>query len=149
MLPKLQQSSLAQSLRRDNPASHLQCTCDTIQARISSSASSASKAMKLTSHGKTSMRPRTRILPSEISPRNTSQKTESKQPNTNPSMKQPYPDHLPSTPEGPATVARPPAHSRRSHNIKNQYPYQGLSRSATSPPQSSEGTTTEEICQSE
>lgn len=53
MLPKLQQSSLAQSLRRDNPASHLQCQIFFIQAKINSKALLVNKLINAINHGRT------------------------------------------------------------------------------------------------
>lgn len=77
MLPKLQQSSIANSLRRDNLASQIQCTFLSTQAKISSKTSWESKTTNLTSHGKTNMLPRTLILPSETFPKSTSPKINS------------------------------------------------------------------------
>lgn len=52
MLPKLQQSSLAQSLRRDNPATLVQSTFIFTQPRINLKTLSASQIMRHTSLGK-------------------------------------------------------------------------------------------------
>ena len=52
MLPKLQQSSLAQSLRRDNPATLVQSTFIFTQPRINLKTLSESQIMRHTSLGK-------------------------------------------------------------------------------------------------
>lgn len=52
MLPKLQQSSLANTLRRDNLASLIQCTHLLIKVRINSKTSSANRTMKAINLGK-------------------------------------------------------------------------------------------------
>ncbi len=52
MLPKLQQSSIAQSLRRDNPANHNYCTYFFIQVRINLKISLVIQLMKITNPGK-------------------------------------------------------------------------------------------------
>lgn len=67
MLPKLQQSSLANSLRRDNLASQIQCIYPTIKARINWKAWSANRTTKCTDLGKINMPPKTRTVPLEIS----------------------------------------------------------------------------------
>lgn len=72
MLPKLQQSSLANTLRRDNLASQIQCTKHHIQARTNFVACSANRTMRATNHGKTNMLLKTRILPSATSPKSIS-----------------------------------------------------------------------------
>lgn len=71
MLPKLQQSSIAQSLRRDNPANHNYCNSTLIQARTNSKTLSVTPAMKIINPGRTNLPPKTHILPSAISLRNT------------------------------------------------------------------------------
>lgn len=67
MLPKLQQSSIANSLRRDNLASQIQCTLIYIQAKINSKIYSANKIMSLIGPGKINMHPKIHIHPSETS----------------------------------------------------------------------------------
>ena len=78
MLPKLQQSSLAQSLRRDNPANHLQCIYTFIQVRINSGESSENKPINPINPGKITTLPKIHTHASEISPKNTSLKKNSK-----------------------------------------------------------------------
>ena len=97
MLPKLQQSSLATSLRRDNLASQIQCTYLSIQARTNSKASSINKTMRPISHGKISMLPKTLIVHLETSLVNTSPNKKPKKCFMSPSMNIPYLDLLPST----------------------------------------------------
>ena len=84
MLPKLQQSSLANTLRRDNLASQIQCTPYPTQAKTNSRASSGSKTTNPTNHGRTNTPPRTPTPPSATSPENTSLRTNSKTLLTNP-----------------------------------------------------------------
>jgi hypothetical protein len=149
MLPKLQQSSLAQSLRRDNLASQIQCTQDITKAKINSEALSGNKTTTATNHGRTTTHPRTHIRPSETSPNNTSPKRKSRKSPTNPSMNLPFPAPSPRILAITATEARPPAPSRRKVSSKNLYPNQGLSRRGKSLLLSSGDTTTEETSLSE
>lgn len=71
MLPKLQQSSLAQNLRRDNPASSLQSISLFTQMRISLRTLSASLQTNPTSLGRISTHPAIRTPPLETSLKNT------------------------------------------------------------------------------
>lgn len=52
MLPKLQQSSIANSLRRDNLASQIQCTYTYMQVKINSKVYLANRIISLISLGK-------------------------------------------------------------------------------------------------
>lgn len=67
MLPKLQQSSLAQSLRRDNPATLIQSNSSLMQRRINSRTLLARRTINHTNLGKINMHPRIPILPLETS----------------------------------------------------------------------------------
>ena len=69
MLPKLQQSSLAQSLRKDNPASCLQSTVSVTQSRTSSKILFSKPTMNLINPGRISMPLRTLIAHSVTSPK--------------------------------------------------------------------------------
>ena len=149
MLPKLQQSSIAQSLRRDNLASQIQCNPHPSQAKISSRILSANKLMTATNHGKTTTPPKTRTPRSEISPRSTSPKKNSKTAPTNPTTNSHFRDRSPSTLVLTATEEKPRAPSKRSSSIKNQSRNPELSRKEKSLLQSSEGTTIEETFPSE
>jgi hypothetical protein len=66
MLPKLQQSSLANTLRRENLASQIQCKLLLTKARINSRTFLENKIINPINHGKILMRPRILILLSEI-----------------------------------------------------------------------------------
>lgn len=83
MLPKLQQSSLATSLRRDNLASQIQCNSPITQVKISLKESSISKTTKHTNHGKINMPLKTLTAPLVISPKNTCLNKKSKMSTTN------------------------------------------------------------------
>lgn len=74
MLPKLQQSSIANSLRRDNPTTLLQCRKSLIKVRISSKRFSVSKITNLISLGRINMLLKIPTRPSEISPKSISLK---------------------------------------------------------------------------
>ena len=74
MLPKLQQSSLAQNLRRDNPATLIQGIKSFIQLKTSWKISSARPITSHTSLGRIIMPQKILILPSEIFPRSTCQR---------------------------------------------------------------------------
>ena len=74
MLPKLQQTSIAQSLRRDNPAANLQSTLFLIQMRTCLRTLSPRPATNPINLGRMGMHQRTLILPLEISQRITSHK---------------------------------------------------------------------------
>lgn len=86
MLPKLQQSSVANSLRRDNLASLIQCNTPTTQAKTNSKTYSANRITNHTNPGKISTRPKIPTRPSEISPNSTSPKKNSNRLFINPSM---------------------------------------------------------------
>lgn len=74
MLPKLQQSSLAQSLKRDNPALLIQGKKMFIQLRINWRILLTGQIMNHTNHGRTSMLLKIHILHLEIFPKNTCQR---------------------------------------------------------------------------
>lgn len=77
MLPKLQQSSIAQSLRKDNPANHNYCNSFFTQAKTKSKVSSAIPTTKTINPGKTNSHQKTHTLPLATSPRTTSPKKNS------------------------------------------------------------------------
>lgn len=146
MLPKLQQSSLAQSLRRDNLASQIQCTSPLTQVKINSKASSANKATIATNHGRTTMPQKTRTHPSVTSPDNTSPRKNSKTPTTNPSTNLPSPDLLQDTQGTTGQGVRPLARLKKRVNFRSLYLNLVHSRKDRFLRPSSEGTTTEGIC---
>lgn len=146
MLPKLQQSSLAQSLRRDNLASQIQCSSLLTQAKINSKASSASRTTTLTNHGRTITHPKIRTPPSETSQKNTYQKKESRILSTNPFMNSPSRDLLPSIRGTRAPEARHRVLSKKEANFKSLYLNLEPSRRDRSLHLNSEGTMTEETC---
>ena len=148
MLPKLQQSSLAQSLRRDNPASHLQCSSLLRQVRISLKASSTSNPTRTTNLGRTTSPPKTLTPASGTSPKSTSPRRNSRTPPTSPTTSSHFPGHYLSTLATMATEAELAPLSRKRPNSKNQYPSQGPSKRGTSPPQNLGGITTEVTCPS-
>ncbi len=87
MLPKLQQSSLAQSLRRDNMATQVQCKNQFLfQVKTNSKISLEKVIMNPTNRGRINSHPKTHTAASETSLKNTSPKKKSKNPNTNPTM---------------------------------------------------------------
>ena len=141
MLPKLQQSSLANTLRRDNLASQIQCTPAFTQARTSSAEFSASKTTRATSPGKINSPHPTRTPPSETSLRSTSLRKNSKKQNTIPTTNSPSPAHLPNTQNRKESEAASPALSKRRRPSKNLCPNPAPSKSEKCPPLSSEGTT--------
>jgi hypothetical protein len=69
MLPKLQQSSLANTLRRENLASQIQCKLLLTKVRISSRAFLENKIINPINHGKILMHLRILILLLEIFPK--------------------------------------------------------------------------------
>ena len=149
MLPKLQQSSLAQSLRRDNPASHLQCNYRLTQAKINSKASSASKTTNAINPGRITTLPKTHTPALATSPKNTYPKKNSKTPTMNQFTNLPTPDPFRNTPDPMETEEKPQAPSKKKQSFKNQSPSQEPSRKEMSLLQSSEDTTTEETYPSE
>lgn len=128
MLPKLQQSSLAQSLRRDNLASQIQCTLLLTQAKINLKTSSTNRTTNLTNHGRTTMHLKIHILPSETSLKNTYQRKKSKTFTTNLSMSLLFQDHLPKTRGIKVQEARHRALFKKEANSKNLYLNLGLFR---------------------
>jgi hypothetical protein len=84
MLPKLQQSNLANTLRRDNLASQIQCNPLITKARTNSREYSASRIINHINHGKTNMHPIIHTAPSETSPKSISPKKNLKMSSTNP-----------------------------------------------------------------
>lgn len=148
MLPKLQQSSLANTLRRDNLASQIQCTCCSMQARTSSRALSASRTTKPTNRGRILMRPKTRTVPSATFLRSTSLGTNSRKRLTNQSTNSRSLARWPSTPNIRAAAAGLPALSRRRTSSKNQCRSLAPSRREKCLLLSSEGITTVAICPS-
>lgn len=148
MLPKLQQSSLAQSLRRDNPASHLQCNSLLMQARISLEALSTSKPTKTTNPGRTTTPRKTPTPASGTSPKSTSPRRNSRTPPTSPTTSSHFPAHSPSTLATTVTEAELAPLCRKRPSSRNQYPSQVPSRRGTSPPQNLEGTTIGVTCPS-
>ena len=141
MLPKLQQSSLANTLRRDNLASQIQCTPALTQARTSFVAFSASKTTRATSPGKTNTHRRTRTPPSETSPRSTSPRKKSKNQSMNPNTNSPSPAHSPNTQNLKELEAASPAPSKKRRPSKNPSPNPAPSRKEKCLSLSSEGTT--------
>lgn len=99
MLPKLQQSSIAQSLRRDNPANHNYSTYMLIQMRINSKTSLATPTMKTINPGRITTPPKIHIHPLEISPPIMYPRTSSKIKLTSPITKAPSQDLYPSKKE--------------------------------------------------
>ena len=128
MLPKLQQSSLAQSLRRDNLASQIQCKLGQTKAKISSKTSSVDKTMTATNHGRTITHPKTHIPPLVISQKNIYPKRNSKMSLTNQFMNLHYPVPLANTPDITATEEKLQAPFRRKVSSKNLYQNQEPSR---------------------
>ena len=149
MLPKLQQSSIAQSLRRDNLASQIQCNSHLIQAKTNSRTSSASKPMTPTNHGKTTTLQRILILHLETSLKSISLRRNSKIALTSLTMNSHYRDLWANTHDITATEEKPPALSKRNNSIKSQFLNQEPSRNEIFLHHSSEGTTIEVIFLSE
>ena len=147
MLPKLQQSSLANSLRRDNLASQIQCKPHNIQARISSRTYSTDKTISHINHGKMNLPPKTHTRLSETSPNNTSPKTSSKTQDRRLFTNLLFLDLQPSIPKDQEQVAKIQAHSRRSLSFKSQPPNQEPSRKDKFRPQNFVDTMTVEIFQ--
>ena len=146
MLPKLQQSSIANSLRRDNLASQIQCTPCVTQARTSSRISSAGRTTNLTNPGKTNTPPKTRTPPSATSQKSTSPKTNSNKPPTSPSTNLPYPAPYQNMPRRAVLAAALPAPLRRSLSFRSQCPNRAPSKNGRSRLRSSGGTTIEGTC---
>lgn len=87
MLPKLQQSHIATSLRRDNLTSQIQCTIDIIQAKINSRISFSNKITNATNRGRITMHPKILIVLLEIFQNNTYPKKNQATPLINQSIK--------------------------------------------------------------
>jgi hypothetical protein len=149
MLPKLQQSSIANSLRRDNLASQIQCTLLTIQAKTNSKVFLANKTTNPTNHGKINMPLKIHIHPLETSPKSTSQKRKSKRLFTNLFMNSHSQDPSQNIPKKMESEDVIQALSKKKHLFRNQYPNLALSRRDKSPLLNSEDTMTEEIYLSE
>ena len=149
MLPKLQQSSLAQSLRRDNPASHLQCIYCIIKVRINSKVSLENKLINAINLGRTITLPKILILALVISQRSTFQKRNSRMLIMNLLMNSPSRDLYRSTLVTTEMVAKHHQLFRKRHNFKNQSQNQEPSKKEMFLHLSSEGIMIEEIFQSE
>jgi len=145
MLPKLQQSSIANSLRRDNLASQIQCTFLIIQAKTNSKTFSANKTTNPTNHGKINMPPKIHIHPSETSPKSTSQKRKSKRLSTSLFMNSHSQDPSQNIPNKVESEDAPQALSKKKQHFRNQYLNLVLSRRDKSPLLNSEDTMIEEI----
>lgn len=128
MLPKLQQSSIAASLRRDNLASQIQCTFCSTQARTSSRESSWSKTTNPISHGRTSLLLKTRIVPSETSPRSTFPRRSWRKPTTNQFISIRFQDRSQSTARPKESEVGQQALYKKKLNFKNQSPSQAHSK---------------------
>lgn len=128
MLPKLQQSSLANTLRRDNLASQIQCTPSSTKARTNCVEFLANRTMSPISHGRTNMPQKIHTVPSEISRRSTFPRKSSRTASTSLSMNSLSLDPLPNTPNRKALEARLPALSKKRQSSKNQCQNQGHSR---------------------
>lgn len=126
MLPKLQQSSIANSLRRDNLASQIQCTSSPIQAKISWKEWLASKIIRCTGHGKTTTLPRILTVLSETFPSSTYPRKNWRIPFTSRSMNWLDQDHSQSILRCMATEATLPALSKKRNSFKSQCLNQGL-----------------------
>lgn len=149
MLPKLQQSSLAQSLRRDNLASQIQCTHSLIQARTNSKASSENKTTNAINHGRTITHPKIHIRPSETSPGNIYPRRKSKKYNMSQFTNLHSPAPSPNIQDIRAQEEKLPAPFKRKASFKSLYPNLGPSRKDRSQPHNLEDTTTVVICPSE
>jgi hypothetical protein len=145
MLPKLQQSSLANTLRRDNLASQIQCTPFFTKARTNFAAFWASRTTSPTSHGRTHTHPKTHIHPSEIFPKSTSPTPNSKRPPMNPFTNSPSRDPSQKIHVLRASEARLRALSKKKQISRNLYRNLALSRSEKCRLPSSEGTMIAEI----
>lgn len=99
MLPKLQQSSIAQSLRRDNPANHNYCNYSFIQVRINLKISQAILPMKIINPGKPNSHPKIHIRLLETSLKIISPKLKQKTKPLRLTMKIPFQDLLAKTKE--------------------------------------------------
>jgi hypothetical protein len=149
MLPKLQQSSIANSLRRDNLASLIQCKSISTQVKINSKIYLANKTINPTNHGKISMPPKIHTRPSETSPKNISPKKNSKKLHTNPCMNSLSRDLWQKILKEVVLEDALQALSKKRRNSKNQCQNQVHSRKDKSPLLNLEDTMIEEICLSE
>ena len=113
MLPKLQQSSIAQSLRKDNPTSLIQCNCAIMKARISWRLSYPDPIMNHTNHGKINMPPRIHIALSATSPQTTCPNKGLKPNIINPNMKSPSQENFSNIRSQRALEGSAPRHLKR------------------------------------
>ena len=93
MLPKLQQSSLAQSLRKDNLTSLIQCRSIFMKARTNSNTLSPGPIINLINHGRISMLRKILKAPSETSLPNMFPNKESKPNKFNLNINNPFQAH--------------------------------------------------------
>lgn len=150
MLPKLQQSSIAQSLRRDNPATLLQSiNIFHIQLKINSKLLSINKTINHTSPGKINLPQKTLILLLATSPINASLKIGFKINAISQIMKQQCQDLLANSKNlvEQVEIVLPPF--RRKRSLLNLLQNLGPSQRGMFLLQNSEGITIEEICPSE
>ena len=149
MLPKLQQSSIANSLRRDNLASQIQCNSNITKAKTNSKASFLNKTINPINHGKITTLPKTLIVHSEISLKNIYPKIKLSNRTTNLSINILFQDPWLNMNVQEEMEAKVQALSKKDKNFKSLYLNQELLSSEISLHHSSEGTMTEEIYQSE
>jgi hypothetical protein len=145
MLPKLQQSSLANSLRRDNLASQIQCTYPTIKARINSKAWSAGRTIKCTNLGKINTPPKTLTVPSVISPKSICRKKNWRRQRTSQFISSPSPDPSISIRKLMVAEERPPVLWKKSRTLWSQHQNQEPFKKDRSPYRSFAATMIEEI----
>ena len=139
MLPKLQQSSIAQSLRRDNPANHNYCNCAFIQAKTNWKTSSATTATKIINLGRTNLPQKTHILPLVTSPKNTFRNPNSLKRRMNQTTKALSQVPSPNIKEREEPVESVQAPSKRRRASMNPFQSVELSKKDKSHFQSSEG----------
>jgi len=121
MLPKLQQSSIASSLRRDNLASLIQCKSISMQAKINSKIYSANRTINLINHGKINMLLKIHTHPSETSPKSTFPKKNSKRLHISPYMNSLCRDLWQNIPKGVVLEDAQLALSKKRRNSKNLF----------------------------
>ena len=149
MLPKLQQSSIANSLRRDNPTTLLQCTISLTKARTSLKLFLANKITNPISLGRINMPPKIHILPLEIFLKSIYLKKNLKMPLINLFTSLHILARLLSILKLKVWEEKVPALCRKSLNFKNLSPNQEPFRKDKFLHQSLEGIMTEETYQSE
>ena len=149
MLPKLQQSHIATSLRRDNLTSQIQCISESIQAKTNSRPCSSSRTTSVTDRGRIVTPLKILTVPSAISRNSTCPKKNSPTPPTSPSINTPSPAQWLNMPRLMASGARAPALWRERKIFWSQFLNQELFRSEKCLLLSSGGTTTVEIYLSE